>query len=289
MTDQEILEQAHTLRRNGQIREAEVLYNQILENDPNNDEYLFGKAMCYVDHDPSKAFNLFKKVLEVNPDVMPAYGNISSIGNQIRNFPEAIEILTEGINRFPDNLELVYQRATLIGNAGNNLEALLVFYSIIENSNLNDPKAFMDHQISTDVALCKTELRNETLQLRLENDPDISKYDGVWMKEYQYKLPSSLFGNENSILEFGKLMGRSINEILDIQPDYIKWCVLNLDNFCVSEEILELLKRKEISIEDCLKANQLKLTVLNQQISKTEFDGDPPDSFRIDDDGNIVF
>lgn len=50
--------------------------------------------------------------------------------------------------------------------------------------------------------------------------------------------------NEDSILKFGKHVGNSVNEILNFAPDYIIWCINNLEHFCVSEEIMDVIKNE---------------------------------------------
>ena len=41
---------------------------------------------------------------------------------------------------------------------------------------------------------------------------------------------------------FGKYEGKTVKEILEIQPTYLDWCAINLDHFYISEEILAEIK-----------------------------------------------
>jgi len=291
MNNREMLEKANNLRRNGQNELADSFYDQLLISEPNNDEFVFCKAMNLVKSNPSKSIELFKKVLEINPNENASFGNIASIAIKNNLFEEAIPIFNKYIQKNPNNLDLIYQRGTLIGNNGNYLQALIDFYHVLDNSTLKDnPEQFLQHQISTDIALCKTKLRSETMNKPM---PDLGigiKYDSVQFKKYQYPLPANLFGDENFIMEFGKMMGNSIKEIIDKQPDYLSWCILNLDIFCVSEEIIEIIKRKGIDVSESEKVNLFKLKLLDETEPSIKFNGDtPPDSFTIDNDGNIIY
>jgi len=41
---------------------------------------------------------------------------------------------------------------------------------------------------------------------------------------------------------FGKFSGKTIREVIKIQPDYIDWCAINLDHFYISDEIITEVK-----------------------------------------------
>ena len=52
---------------------------------------------------------------------------------------------------------------------------------------------------------------------------------------------------ENYYLEreftFGKFKGKTVEEVLDLQPSYIDWCIINLEHFYISESVLQGIKR----------------------------------------------
>jgi len=52
------------------------------------------------------------------------------------------------------------------------------------------------------------------------------------MKEY----------TQNSLLKFGKYNGSILEDIAKTDPNYINWCIINLDHFYVSEEAIEQLR-----------------------------------------------
>lgn len=41
---------------------------------------------------------------------------------------------------------------------------------------------------------------------------------------------------------FGKYKGKTVREIIEIQPTYLEWCAINLDHFYISDEIIEEIK-----------------------------------------------
>jgi hypothetical protein len=41
---------------------------------------------------------------------------------------------------------------------------------------------------------------------------------------------------------FGKYDGKTVKEILEIQPAYLDWCAINLDHFYISDEIIAEVK-----------------------------------------------
>ena len=47
--------------------------------------------------------------------------------------------------------------------------------------------------------------------------------------------------NWETTLDFGKYKGRSIMEVFDKNPDYVKWCLKNVDWFCITDEIFDKL------------------------------------------------
>lgn len=38
---------------------------------------------------------------------------------------------------------------------------------------------------------------------------------------------------------FGKYEGKTVREILEIQPTYLDWCAINLEHFYISEEVID--------------------------------------------------
>ena len=51
------------------------------------------------------------------------------------------------------------------------------------------------------------------------------------------------FYDLDSQITFGKYEGKTIREIVDLQPNYIDWCATNLDHFYISEDLIEEIKK----------------------------------------------
>lgn len=41
---------------------------------------------------------------------------------------------------------------------------------------------------------------------------------------------------------FGKFEGKTLRQIIDLQPSYIDWCAINLEHFYISENVIEEIK-----------------------------------------------
>ena len=51
-------------------------------------------------------------------------------------------------------------------------------------------------------------------------------------------------------ISFGKYSGKTIKEILDINPDYFCWCIENLGSFALSAEAMAVLSAAVEQVED---------------------------------------
>ncbi len=273
MTNKELFERAKNLTMNGQNSLADDIYEQLLFSEPNNDEYLFSKAVNIGYSNPELAILLFKKVIEVNPQVENAYRNIIVAANVVGKFTLALDVFNDLIVKYPKKIKILYYRAACFKESGDYLKALLEFYKVIERSAMkNNPKLFRDHQIFDDILSCKIELRNQTNSKPSPYIANKEQFEGVKMKVYQYHLPMKVFGNENFLIEFGKMMGMTIKEILEVQPDYIPWCILNLNNFCVSEDVIELIKHHGVVMSNYEEVNLFKLQQLEDLIPYMELE-----------------
>lgn len=47
----------------------------------------------------------------------------------------------------------------------------------------------------------------------------------------------------NSVFYFGKYQGKTVMEILDLQPSYLDWCAINLDHFLMNENVIDEIKK----------------------------------------------
>lgn len=51
------------------------------------------------------------------------------------------------------------------------------------------------------------------------------------------------FYNLDSQFTFGKYEGKTIRQIVDLQPFYIDWCATNLEHFYISEDVIDEIKK----------------------------------------------
>lgn len=47
------------------------------------------------------------------------------------------------------------------------------------------------------------------------------------------------FYDLDSVFTFGKFEGKTVREILDLDPTYIDWCSINLDHFYIDDDVIE--------------------------------------------------
>ncbi len=54
---------------------------------------------------------------------------------------------------------------------------------------------------------------------------------------------------------FGKYEGKTVRQILDLQPSYLNWCAITLDHFYISNEVIEeiILIKPNFSMSDIAK------------------------------------
>ena len=291
MNNRAILEKANNHRNNGQNELAAPLYEQLLKLEPNNDEFLFYKALNISKYNPLEAIDLYERILEINPKGTAILENVLIIAKENNLYKRAISVFDKVLKQDPDNLELIYLRATLIADSGEYLRALIDFYSVLDNSTLKkDEKLFEEHNISKGIKICKIHLsfitQDRKISFPIPNENVIRK---TKIKEYEYFLPLKNKNSKFFFIDFGKHMGLSIQEVLQKYPDYLIWCIVNLNNFCVSEEIIEMLRLKGLNIRQAENINLFKLQISREEIPSIEFNGEAPDTFSIDKDGNIIY
>lgn len=85
------------------------------------------------------------------------------------------------------------------------------------------------------------------------------------------------FYNLDTEFTFGKYEGKTVREILEIQPAYLDWCAINLDHFYISEEVIEEIK---VSYSD-FKISEEGVNKLNEKYEQWE--GEQEDYEEYDD------
>jgi len=75
-------------------------------------------------------------------------------------------------------------------------------------------------------------------QWSLVNNADLENYkNGVKASENEVKGANSL----NSRLYFGKYKDQTIDEVFNLNPNYIEWLIVNIDNFLLTSDTFEYL------------------------------------------------
>ena len=95
------------------------------------------------------------------------------------------------------------------------------------------------------------------------------------MKEY----------TQNSLLKFGKYNGSILEDIAKTDPNYINWCIINLDHFYLSEEAIEQLRANSglgISEEATLALEQ-KRSEISEASDSNDYDFDDYERRTYDD------
>ena len=83
--------------------------------------------------------------------------------------------------------------------------------------------------------------------------------------------------NLETEFSFGKFEGKTVKEVLDLQISYLEWCLLNLDHFYVSDEVIaeiKLLKPSFEISESTVKVRDSKLATWQEERENDRSDSD---------------
>ena len=107
MTDPETLETALSHHKAGRIAEAEALYTQILDGDPENPEalHLMGVAAQQQDR-PESAIDYMGRAIDADSSVGKYHGNLGTVYASLKRFEEAEVHLERAVNLASDNVEI---------------------------------------------------------------------------------------------------------------------------------------------------------------------------------------
>ena len=95
------------------------------------------------------------------------------------------------------------------------------------------------------------------------------------MKEY----------TQNSLLKFGKYNGSILEDIAKTDPNYINWCIINLDHFYLSEEAIEELRANSglVISEEATLALEQNRSEISDASDSNDFDFDDYERRTYDD------
>ncbi len=82
---------------------------------------------------------------------------------------------------------------------------------------------------------------------------------------------------------FGKYEGKTVRQILDLQPSYLNWCAITLDHFYISDEVIDeiILIKPNFTMSDIAK-NKLneKYAILIEEYDDDDDDFYDNNSYR---------
>jgi len=135
------LNQAFNYHQKGNLREAEKIYREILQNKPDNDTvlYLLG-TLASQSGQYETAINLLNKAIEINP-AADYYKGLGDILYNIGKKQEASQFYRKTIELNPDDEETSFNLALLCQQLGNIDEAIRCFENVVR-LNPKDVDAF---------------------------------------------------------------------------------------------------------------------------------------------------
>lgn len=90
---------------------------------------------------------------------------------------------------------------------------------------------------------------------------------------------------QNSLLKFGKYNGSILEDIAKTDPNYINWCIINLDHFYVSEGAIEQLRANSglVISEEATLALEQKRSKISEASDSNDYDFDDYERRTYDD------
>jgi len=90
---------------------------------------------------------------------------------------------------------------------------------------------------------------------------------------------------QNSLLKFGKYNGSILEDIAKTDPNYINWCIINLDHFYLSEEAIEHLRANSglVISEEATLALEQKRSEISDASDSNDYDFDDYERRTYDD------
>ena len=75
--------------------------------------------------------------------------------------------------------------------------------------------------------------------------------------------------NLDSIFTFGKFKGKTVKEVIELQPSYLDWCLKSIDSFSISENVITEIKANKPDFTFSSEALQ-KISIKNVKQQLTE-------------------
>jgi tetratricopeptide (TPR) repeat protein len=117
-------EKAFILHQQGEIEQAKLLYEDILQNDPNHFDALHMLGVAVTDEDPSRAVQLLSKALEINSTMPECFNNAAHALMKLGQHAVALECARQAIALKPDFWQAYANGAESLRNLQRQNEAL---------------------------------------------------------------------------------------------------------------------------------------------------------------------
>ena len=82
------------------------------------------------------------------------------------------------------------------------------------------------------------------------------------------------------VLNFGKHKGKTILEIAKQEPSYLNWCMVNLEHFYISDEVLSELHEQGLDLSFNAEAESIRKQKLEKIEAKMESSPEDHDPYR---------
>lgn len=122
------ISRAQQLERDGQHKEAETIYRNILTEDPDHVEacrLMAGVACIHEEYQDAKIF--LQRALKLAPDYLRAMVDLANVHRQLEEFEAAVALASRLVELAPDNSEAYMVYASMLGVAGRHEDAICSF------------------------------------------------------------------------------------------------------------------------------------------------------------------
>ena len=114
-----ILQQALALHQGGQLTQAQALYDQVLQSQPENFDALHLSGLIAVQlKNPARAVELFNRALETNPSHADAHANRGNALRKLGQFESALASYDKAIDLRPQHAETHFNRGIALKELG---------------------------------------------------------------------------------------------------------------------------------------------------------------------------
>lgn len=83
------------------------------------------------------------------------------------------------------------------------------------------------------------------------------------------------FYNPDTVFNFGKFSGKTLSEIIHLDPSYIDWCAINLEHFYITEDVINQIK----SIKSDFFISESGYQILKEKIKSWEIEQEVDDDY----------